>query len=50
MANVIVVILIIAAVGLAVRFIVKAKKKGQYCIGCPDSGACAGGCTLKSKN
>lgn len=30
--------------GLAVGFIYRSKKKGQKCIGCPDSGSCASGC------
>jgi len=36
---------LIAAVVLAAAFYVyKAKKSGKKCIGCPDSGACSGGC------
>lgn len=31
-------------VGAAVAYIVKAKKSGKKCIGCPDSGSCQGGC------
>ena len=31
--------------GLAAFFILRAKKKGVKCIGCPDSGSCgSGGC------
>jgi hypothetical protein len=34
-------------IGGAVFFMVKAKRSGKRCIGCPDSGKCssAGGCT-----
>ena len=45
METVIAVVIVAAIVGLAVRYIWKAKKSGVKCIGCPDSGACcAGGC------
>ena len=40
--------IVIAAVALivggAVAYIVKAKKSGKKCIGCPDSGSCSGNC------
>ncbi len=39
-------ILIIAIiVGLAVAYIIKAKRSGQKCIGCPDSKTCSGNCS-----
>ena len=44
-ANSILVAVIAGILGLAVFAIVRAKKKGQKCIGCPDSGTCAGQCT-----
>lgn len=31
-------------IGGAVAYIVKAKKSGKKCIGCPDSGACSSKC------
>ncbi len=31
-------------VGLAVFYIIRSKKSGKKCIGCPDSGACSGNC------
>lgn len=40
MENIIISIVIIAIVGLAVLYIFRAKKKGQKCIGCPDSKTC----------
>ncbi len=48
MENIIISVILIAIVGFAVLYIVKAKKKGQKCIGCPDSKTCPhaqnGGC------
>ena len=51
MENVILIVAIIAILGGAVCYIVRAKKKGSKCIGCPDSGCngqCAGckGCDI----
>ena len=40
--------LILLTVGGAVTYIVRAKKKGQKCIGCPDSKTCGGNCALCS--
>ncbi len=47
------------AIGLAIGYIIKAKKSGKKCIGCPDNGSCcscnfnsSGGCScdcLKNK-
>lgn len=38
--------IIIVIVGCAVAYIVKAKKSGKKCIGCPDSASCSkGGCS-----
>ena len=31
-------------VGGAVFYIIKAKKSGKKCIGCPDSSSCSGSC------
>ena len=49
MANFIIVAIIIIIVAAAITYIVKEKKKGTKCIGCPSAGACAGkangGCT-----
>lgn len=48
MADLIVVIIILVIVGAAVFYIVREKKKGVKCIGCPASANCAhakkGGC------
>ena len=40
----IVIAVIVLVVGGAIAYIVKAKKSGKKCIGCPDSGSCGGGC------
>ena len=40
MINAILTIIIVAAIVAALAYIIKAKKSGQKCIGCPDSGTC----------
>jgi len=40
MATVIAALILIAVVFFAVRYIVKEKKKGTKCIGCPYAGSC----------
>ena len=42
MTDFIVVVVLVLIVGAAVHYIKKAKKKGMNCIGCPNSGNCAG--------
>lgn len=44
LSNVILTVVIAGILALAVFAIVRAKKKGQTCIGCPDSGTCSGHC------
>ena len=44
MTNVIVGLIILVIVGAAVVYIVKEKKKGVKCIGCPDGAKCSGSC------
>lgn len=41
---------IILIVGAAVAYIIKAKRSGQKCIGCPDSKTCGGACHSCSCN
>lgn len=41
MANFIVALILLIIVGSAIRYIVKEKKKGVKCIGCPSAGTCA---------
>lgn len=48
MADIITVAIIAVVIAAAVTYIVKEKKKGTRCIGCPSAGTCAsknsGGC------
>ncbi len=41
MANVIVVAVVLGIIGAAIAYIVKEKKKGVQCIGCPAVAECA---------
>ena len=36
---------IVLIIGCAIAYIVKAKKDGKKCIGCPDSSSCSGKCS-----
>jgi hypothetical protein len=40
MTDIVIVLILALVVGLAVWAIVKAKKKGVKCIGCPSGGSC----------
>ncbi len=40
--DVIGIIVVVLALGGAIAYIVRAKKKGAHCIGCPSSGCCSG--------
>jgi len=40
MTDFIVIVIVAAIVALAIRYIVKQKKSGAACIGCPSSGSC----------
>jgi len=44
MANLIVIAVVLIVLALAALYIVREKKKGHKCIGCPYSGQCGGGC------
>ena len=44
MVNIVITVIIVAIIGVAILYIVKAKKNGAKCIGCPASGACGGKC------
>ena len=44
MANLIVGAIVLVIIGAAVFYIVKEKKKGVKCFGCPDGAACSGKC------
>jgi len=41
MANFIVATVLLIIIGVAISYIVKEKKKGTVCIGCPHAGTCA---------
>ena len=41
---------IVLVVGLAFTYIIKQKKKGNKCIGCPYSKQCSGNCTSKNND
>ena len=44
MTNMIIGLVLLLIIGGAVAYIIRAKKKGVKCIGCPDSGSCTGHC------
>ena len=43
--DILVLAVIAVIVGLVIRYIYRAKKKGIKCIGCPDAGKCTGNCS-----
>lgn len=49
MADFVIVAVLAAAIGAAVVYIVKEKKKGRKCIGCPAAGCCSRKCGETSK-
>ena len=44
MTDIIVIAVVVVIAFFAVRYIVRAKKSGKKCIGCPDGGSCSGSC------
>ena len=50
MKNLIVIAIIIAILGLAIGYIIKQKKKGTKCIGCPSGGKCSCCSDCESEN
>ncbi|MFI3214484.1 MAG: hypothetical protein R3Y24_14245 [Eubacteriales bacterium] len=44
MGNIIAVVLVMIVLGSAIMYIVREKKKGVTCIGCPAAGNCAHKC------
>lgn len=48
--DVILIVTIALIIGGAVAYIIKAKKSGQKCIGCPYSKNCEGGCNCNKEN
>ena len=52
MKNLIIAAVLVAVAGLALFYILRAKKRGQKCIGCPYSGKCGNkncGCGTQNK-
>nr|MBQ8251942.1 FeoB-associated Cys-rich membrane protein [Lachnospiraceae bacterium] len=44
MANAVIILIVALILGASITYIVKAKKAGVKCIGCPAGGACSGNC------
>ncbi len=44
MENFIIILILLAIVGGIVRYLWKAKKRGDKCIGCPHAKGCGGNC------
>ena len=42
--EIVAVVVIVLILGGAISYIIRAKKKGQKCIGCPNGGKCQGSC------
>lgn len=51
MTNIIVIAVVVLILGLAIGYIVKTKKRGVKCIGCPagSCGSCSGSCGCSDK-
>ena len=49
MADVIVVIILVVIIGGAVAYLVKAKRSGVTCVGCPAGGSCSAGRKTEKK-
>ena len=45
MADLFIIIIVFVLLRSAIRFIIKEKKKGTRCIGCPDAGSCSRKCS-----
>ena len=44
MDSIAVIAIVAAVLALAVGYIIKAKKRGVKCVGCPEGGSCSGSC------
>lgn len=49
MENLIVIIILVVLIGGAVSYLIKAKKSGAKCIGCPSGGSCPSSTKVKKK-
>ena len=50
LVDVLVIFAVLGILGGAVTYIIKEKKRGKKCIGCPYSEGCNGGCGSHSQN
>jgi hypothetical protein len=44
MENIIIIAVLALIIGGAAAYVIRAKKKGKKCIGCPYGGSCSGSC------
>lgn len=50
MTDFVIIAILVFVIGIAIAYIIKEKKKGVKCIGCPSAGKCARQkCLLKNK-
>lgn len=49
MADIVVLIVLIILISLAAGYIIKEKKKGRGCIGCPNASKCGGSCHMQKE-
>lgn len=45
MANIVIIVIVLAVVGAIVFYLYRAKKRGETCIGCPYAKQCGGKCS-----
>ncbi len=50
MANIIILLIILAIIIPVVGYLIRAKKKGKVCVGCPYAGQCKGKCQAEGHN
>lgn len=44
MVDIIIIFVLAAIIGVAAGYVIKAKRSGRKCIGCPDGAKCSGNC------
>lgn len=49
MENIIIIIILLGIIGSIIRYLYKAKKRGEHCIGCPYAKQCSSKCESRSK-
>ncbi len=47
MADIIIIVILVLIVVCIINYLVKAKKRGETCIGCPYAKQCSGSCNKK---